>query len=97
MRIRAAIDYAEEDRTSQFSRTKQSPPAADLRGGKASAESLTPRRINLAVADAVDFQSDFLSSAAALGSVFLLGWMSSDARLRVAVSVFPERIVRYSI
>ena len=46
----------EEDRTSQFSRIKQRPPAIDLSGGKASAESLTPRRNNLAVADAVDFQ-----------------------------------------
>ena len=52
----------EEDRTSQFSRIKQRPPATDLSGPKASADSLTPRRINLAVADAVDFQFDLFSS-----------------------------------
>jgi hypothetical protein len=46
--------------TSQFSRIKQRPPATDLSGPKASAESLTPRRSNLAEADAVDFQPFFL-------------------------------------
>ena len=35
----------------------------DLSGPKVSAESLTPRRNILAVADAVDFQFDLLSSA----------------------------------
>jgi hypothetical protein len=54
----------EGDHTSQFSRMKQRPPATALRGPKASAESLTPRRSNLAVADAVDFQFDLFSSAA---------------------------------
>ena len=42
-----------EGRTSQFSRIKQRPPAADLSGPKASAESLTPRSSNLAAATAV--------------------------------------------
>jgi hypothetical protein len=51
--------YKEAGHTSQFSRIKQRPPATDLRGPKASAVSLTPRRSNLAVADAVDFQFDF--------------------------------------
>jgi hypothetical protein len=48
--------------TSQLSRIKQRPPATDLRGLKTSAESLTPRSNSLAVADAVDFQSDFFPS-----------------------------------
>jgi len=56
-----------EGYTSQFSRIKQRPPATDLSGPKASAESLTPRRTNLAVADAVDLQLGLLSSATALG------------------------------
>jgi len=56
----------EEGRTSQFSRIKQRPPATDLRGPKASAESLTPRRSNLAVADAVDPQPGLFSFAAVL-------------------------------
>ena len=64
----------EGDRTSQFLRIKQRPPATDLRGPKASAVSLTPRRSNLAVADAVDFQFDLVSSAAALGSPLLSWW-----------------------
>jgi len=58
----------EGDRTSQFSRIKQRPPATDLSGGKASAEFLTPRRSNFAVADAVDFQLDLFSSTATLDS-----------------------------
>ena len=95
--VRTAAGEAEEDRTSQFSRMKQSPLATDLRGPKAPAESLTPQRINLAVADAVDFQSDFFSSATALGSVSSLGWMSSGASLGAAVSVPPEKIVGHGI
>jgi hypothetical protein len=63
----------EEGHTSQFSRIKQRPPATDLSGPKASAESLTPRRSNLAVADAVDFQFDFFSFVATLGSAFSSG------------------------
>ena len=40
------------------------PPATDLSGGKASADSLTRLMVNLAVLYAVDFQSDpFLSVA----------------------------------
>jgi hypothetical protein len=61
-----------EDHTSQLSRTKQRQPAMDLSGPKASAESLTPRRSNFAVADIVDFQFDFLSTAA-LGFASSLG------------------------
>ena len=57
----------EEHRTSQFSRTKQRPLATDLSGPKASEESLTPRRSNLAAADVVDFQLDFFSSGATFG------------------------------
>ena len=54
--------------TSELSRIKHSTPATDLSGGKASAESLTPRRSNLTVEKAVDFQSDLFSSAVALAS-----------------------------
>ena len=61
--------------TSQFSRIKQRPPATDLSGGKASAESLTPRRSNLAEAATVDVQFDPLPSAAAPAPVL------SDLRL----------------
>ena len=50
-----------ECHTSQFSRIKQRPPATDLSGPKASADSLTPRRSNLAVEDAVDFYWSNLS------------------------------------
>jgi len=72
----------QEGHTSQFSRMKQRPPATDLSGPKASAESLTPRRSNLAVAEAVDFQLDFFSFsfAAVLGSAPLSGWETSGAR-----------------
>jgi len=69
----------EEGNTSQFSKIKQRPPAIDLSGGRASAESLTPQRSNLAVADAVDFQFDSFSSAAALGSTLSPGRTSSGA------------------
>ena len=61
------------DRTSQLSKIKHRPPATDLSGPKASAESLTPRRINLAVADAVDFQFDFFSFAGAFRLAFSSG------------------------
>ena len=44
-------------RTSQLSRIAQSPPATDLRGGKASEALSTVRRNNLAAEDAVCFQS----------------------------------------
>ena len=54
--------------TSQFSKIKQRPPATALSGPKTSAESLTPRRSNLAEADAVVFQPDLFSSATATGS-----------------------------
>ena len=84
-----------EDRTSQFSRIKQRPPATDFSGPKASAESLTPRRSNLAVADAVDFQSRLFSFAAALGSTLSPERMSSGKRSATAeVSALCERTVR---
>jgi hypothetical protein len=63
----------EEGHTSQFSRIKHRPPATDLSGPKASAESLTPRSSNLAVADAVDLQFDLFSFATALGSALSFG------------------------
>ena len=63
----------EEGHTSQFSRIKQRPPATDLSGPKASAESLTPRRSNLAVADTVDLQFGSLPSAVTLGPPLLSG------------------------
>ena len=50
---------------------KQRPPATDLSGPKASAESLTPRRTNLAEDDAVDFQFGLRSSATELVPTFL--------------------------
>ena len=52
--------------TSQFSRIKERPPAIDLSGPKKSVESLTPRRSNLAEADAVDLQFDLCPFLAAL-------------------------------
>ena len=67
-----------EGRTSQFSRMKQRPPATDLSGPKTPAESLTPRRSNPAVADAVDFQVDLFPSAGALGSKLSVGRRASD-------------------
>ena len=57
-------------RTSQFSRMKRRPPATDLSGGKASAESLTARRTNLAEDDAVDFQSGLFSFVVELVPTF---------------------------
>ena len=60
------IAYERRCRTSQFSRMKQRPPATDLSGPKASAESLTARRTNLAEDDAVEPQSGLFSSTAVL-------------------------------
>jgi len=56
-------------RGGQLSRIKQRPPATDLNGLKASTESLTPRRSNLAEADEIDFQSDLFSPTAASAHV----------------------------
>ena len=42
--------------TSQWSRITESPPATDLRGGKASEDPFTILMANLVVAYAVDFQ-----------------------------------------
>jgi len=83
----------EEEHTSQFSRIKQRPPATDLSGPKASADSLTPRRSSLAVADAVDFQPDFLSSAV-FGSL-LPGLGASWVGFGTAeVPVFAEETIK---
>jgi len=46
------------EHTSQLSRIAQSPPATDLRGGKASEALSTVRRNNFAAEAAVDFQFD---------------------------------------
>lgn len=54
----------------QLSRIKQRPPAIDLNGPKASTESLTPRRSDLAEVDEVDFQSDLFSPTAASANVY---------------------------
>jgi len=56
------------DHTSQLSRIAQSPAATDLRGGKASEALSTVRRSNLAVEDAVCFQSDLSLDATWVGS-----------------------------
>ena len=86
-----------EGRTSQFSRIKQRPPATALSGPKASAESLTPRSSHLAVADAVDFQSDLFSFTAALGSALSSGRMSRDIRSGIAdASTLSEGTIRHS-
>ena len=63
--------YEGNHRTSQFSKMKQRPPATDLSRPKASAESLTARRTNLAEDDPVDCQSGLFSSAAELAPTFL--------------------------
>ena len=79
--------------TSLFSRIKQRPPATDLSGPKASAESLTPRRNSPTAADAVDFQFDsFLPPL--LGS-FLLGEGPPWAGSMIAKSAtFVEETIR---
>ena len=83
--------------TSQFSRIKQRPPATALSGPKASAESLTPRRSNLAAPDAVDFQLDLFSSTGAHGSALELGRETSDTSLgTVEVPTPSEGMVRRS-
>ena len=62
---------------------KQRPPAMDLSGPKASAESLTPRRAILAEDDAVDFQFGLFSSAAAPAPEFSFsGLVPSPSRSR---------------
>lgn len=80
----------EEAHTSQVSRTKQRPPATDLSGPKASAESLTPRRSNFAAADAVDLQFDPFSFAAAFGSAFSFGTRPGIAE----ASTLSEGVIR---
>ena len=80
----------EEAHTSQVSRIKQRPPATDLSGPKASAESLTPRRNNLAAADAVDLQLDLFSFAAAFGSAFSFSTRSGMAE----ASTLSEGVIR---
>ena len=63
---------------------KQRPPATDLSGPKASAESLTPRRSNFAAENAVDFQFGLLSSATALGSALSPEPRTAGPRLGMA-------------
>ena len=85
--------YTWEEHTSQFSRMKQRPPVTDLSGPKASADSLTPRRSSLAVADTVDFHPDFFSPAV-LG-LLLLGWVASWMGLGTAeVPAFTEETIK---
>ena len=74
-----------KDRTSQFSRTKHRAAAADLRGGNASAASLTPRSVNFAAEDVMDLRFGFFL-VVALGSAvssevfvrFLFSFLSTD-------------------
>ena len=66
------------DHTSEFSRIAQRPPTTDLSGGKASEDSFTARRNNLAVADVVDLQFDAFLSGVALGSTVRLGRTTSS-------------------
>jgi hypothetical protein len=74
---------------------KQRLLATDLSGPKASEESRTPRRSNLAVVDAVDLQFDFFSSAMALGSVPSLGRRPSGTGSRmVKMPVLSEGTIR---
>ena len=82
-----------EGLTSQFSRMKQRPPATDLSGPKASAESLTPRRNSPAVADAVDFQFDLFLSPV-LGSFLLGGGPSWTGSVIVEATAFAEETIR---
>ena len=53
----------------QLSRIKQRPPTTALSGPKASVDSLTPRRSNLAAEATVDPHSDLLSSSALVSTV----------------------------
>lgn len=86
-----------EGHTSQFSRIKQRPPATDLSGPKASAESLTPRRSNFAVADAVDLQPGLLPPATALGLPLLSGRGTFDPWSRkVNMPALSEGTIRGS-
>ena len=84
-------------RTSKLSRIKQRPPATDLRGAKASAESLTPQRSSLVVAKAVAAQSDFFSFVVVAGSVLSLGRMPFGERSgTVEASASSGEMIRYS-
>jgi hypothetical protein len=76
---------------------KQRPPATDLSGPKASAESFTPRRTNLAVADVVDFQFTFFSSATALVPALPSGRRTGDVLAgMVEMPAMAERMIRVS-
>ena len=86
----------EEGHTSQFSRIKQRPPATDLSGPNASAESLTPRSSNLAVEDAADLQFDLSSFTTALSSALSLGRRFSGTRSKTGeVPTISGGTVRY--
>ena len=82
-----------EGLTSQCSRMKQRPPATDLSGPKASAESLTPRKNNPAAADAVDFQSCLFLSPAP-GSLLLEEGSSWTESVITQATTFTEETVR---
>ena len=81
-----------EGLTSQFSKMKQSPPATDLSGPKASEESLTPRRNSLAVADAVDFQSDLFLSSVPCSLLFEEGSSWTGSVIAEATRFAEEKI-----
>ena len=82
-------------RTLQLSRMKHKAPAADLSGGKASADSLIPTRISLAPEDAMATRLDLLLDGA-LGSIvsseepvrFLFPGLKID-RIRPEVALWP--------
>ena len=74
---------------------KQRPPATDLSGPKASADSLTPQRNNLAVADAVDFQLEefFSVEPGAFSLALRTGWTrSGTAELSVLSEEWSEAV-----
>ena len=60
------------ERTSQWSRMTERPPATDLRGTSAPEASFNTLTANLVVAYAVDFKSDFFSGAAPVSVVSLV-------------------------
>jgi len=83
-------------RTSQFSRIEQRDFATDLSGPKPPMESLTPRS-NSTVADGVDLQLDFFSSAAAFGSRVSSGRTTSGPQSgTVEVPISSEGTIRGS-
>ena len=72
---------------------KRSPPATDLSGPKASAESLTPRRKSPAVVAAVDFQSDLFLSPV-LSSLLSREGPSWTGSVIAGAATFAEETIR---